>query len=313
LLLKKVLGWSGMFLMVVMALGLGLAVVVASATMGRVCTDAKAAAALNFRELPFFAGLPPVLDIAHRGASELAPEHSLVAYELALLQGAHVLELDLRLLRDGELVIAHDRTLKRTLGLDRAFSELSLPELRAIAGSAMPLGLDQVFRQFPGARFNLELKDESLEAPRALAAIILREGAQASSKEGESDLDRASVPLKHRVLVASSHRPVLEEFRRQTSGAVATSASAEEALDYYVCYLMRRTCPSDYSALQLPPLGWLGLTSAAFIEAAHERGLCVHFWTVDDPAQMRALLSAGADGLMTNRPDVLGRVLGERG
>jgi glycerophosphoryl diester phosphodiesterase len=194
-----------------------------------------------------------------------------------------VLELDLRLLGDGALIVAHDRTLKRTLGLDVAFSELSLAELERVAGS--------VLRHFPQARFNLELKDESLEGPRALAAAILRGGAQ------------------DRVLVASSHRAVLEAFRKRTGGAIATSASAEEALDYYFCYLMKRTCSIDYSALQLPALGWLGLTSAGFIDSAHDRGLCVHFWTVDDAERMRALIAAGADGVMTNRPDVLTRLL----
>jgi glycerophosphoryl diester phosphodiesterase len=60
-----------------------------------------------------------------------------------------------------------------------------------------------------------------------------------------------------------------------------------------------------YSALQLPVLGWLGLTSEGFLRRAHERGLVVHYWTVDDPTVMRELLGAGADGIMTNRPDLL--------
>ena len=72
---------------------------------------------------------------------------------------------------------------------------------------------------------------------------------------------------------------------------------------------MKRACPTDYSALQLPTLGWLGLTSSEFIRGAHDRGLAVHFWTVDDPERMRALIAAGADGVMTNRPDVLAWVL----
>jgi hypothetical protein len=67
---------------VLVAMGVG--VVVASAIMGRVCTDAKVPALQNFRELPFFSGLPSVLNVAHRGASTLALEHSLAAYELAL-------------------------------------------------------------------------------------------------------------------------------------------------------------------------------------------------------------------------------------
>jgi glycerophosphoryl diester phosphodiesterase len=291
----------GILSVLVVGVGLVFAALVASATMGRVCTDAKAAADQNFRDLPFFAGLPPVLDIAHRGASKLAPEHSFAAYELALEQGAHVLELDLRLLRDGQLVIAHDRTLERTLGIETAFAELTRAELERIAGDQMPPALEQVFGRFPRARFNLELKDETLEAPRALAKALV----SASGVQDGSD-------VAGRVLVASSHRPVLEEFRRLTAGAVATSASAEEALDYYLCQLMNRTCPVAYSALQLPPLDWLGLTTPEFIAGAHARGLAVHFWTVDDPARMRALLAAGADGVMTNRPDLLAPLLAER-
>jgi glycerophosphoryl diester phosphodiesterase len=279
--------WLGLVMLV---LG-GIFVIGAWAIMVRVCADAKSVPPRNYRELPFFAGLPPVLDIAHRGASRLAPEHTLEAYRLALEQGAHVLELDLRLLRDGELVIAHDRTLRRTHGVDVAYSELAWADLERLASGRLPIRLGHALQQFPSERFNLELKDEMPEAARALAGVL----AQARA-EG-------------RVLVASSHEAVLAEFRRATAGRVATSASTAEALRYYFCYLMRRPCPAAYSALQLPTLDWLGITDARFVATAHERGLAVHFWTVDDPDEMRALLAAGADGIMTNRPDVLGALL----
>jgi glycerophosphoryl diester phosphodiesterase len=262
--------------------------------MVRVCTDAKPVPARNYRLLPFFAGSPPVLDIAHRGASKLAPEHSLEAYRLALQQGAHVLEVDLRLLRDKQLVIAHDRTLARTHGVDVAYSDLTWADLERLAGERPPLRIEQALRQFPSVRFNLELKDEMLEASRALASLLAEAGAEG------------------RVLVASSHEAVLAEFRKVTAGRVATSASAAEALDYYFCYLLRRSCTTPYSALQLPAMQWLGITSPGFVASAHERGLAVHFWTIDDPGQMQALLAAGADGIMTNRPDVLAALLGPR-
>lgn len=259
--------------------------------MVRVCTDAKPDASQNFRQLPFFVGLPPVLDIAHRGASKLAPEHSLDAYQLALDQGAHVLELDLRLLRDGELVVAHDRTLRRTHGVETAYAELDWAELDRVTGGRVPLRLTFVLARFPSVRFNLELKDEAIEAAGVLARVI--EEARAED----------------RVLVASAHDAVLAAFRAATAGRVATSASTAEALRYYFCYRMQRTCTTPYSALQLPTTEWLGITSAAFIAGAHERGLAVHFWTVDDAEKMRALLAAGADGIMTNRPDVLAPLL----
>lgn len=295
---KTLLGWLCVIVIALSAsalavLALGLGLIVGRALMGRVCTDAKALAPTNARELPFFTGLPPVLDIAHRGASALAPEHSFEAYELALAEGAHVLELDLRLSRDLVLLVAHDRTLRRTLGRDGAWSELSSGELAALSGSRMPLTLEQVLLRFPTARFNLELKDETLAGPRALADLLSRQGAAG------------------RVLVASRHVGVLNEFRNLTHGSVATSASEDEALDYYACYLMARSCIAHYSALQLPALDLLGITSARFIARAHEQGLMVHYWTIDDAPSMAKLIARGADGVMTNRPDRLAQVLAE--
>lgn len=218
------------------------------------------------------------------------------AYRLALQQGAHVLELDLRLLRGPELVIAHDRTLRRTHGLDVAYADLTWPDLERVAGASVPIRLAHALREFPSTRFNLELKDESQDAARVLAAALEQAGAE------------------RRVLVASGHEAVLVEFRQATAGRVATSASTAEALKYYLRDLMQRACSTPYSALpysalQLPALEWLGITGAGFIARAHERGLAVHFWTVDDPLEMQALLAAGADGIMTNRPDVLARLL----
>lgn len=296
---KTLLGWFGVIVSVLGlsalgAAGLGVGLFLARAVMGRVCTDAKALAPTNTRELEFFRELPAVLNIAHRGASALAPEHSLAAYELALQQGAHVLELDLRLTRDGELLVAHDRTLRRTVGREESWAELTRAQVAELAGERAPLDLDQVLSGFPSARFNLELKDETLEGPRALARALARHDAGA------------------RVLVASRHAPVLEELRTVTRGAVATSASMDEVLDYYACYLMERACAARYSALQLPALGVLGITSSRFLQRAHERGLVVHYWTIDDPAQMAELIARGADGIMTNHPDRLARVLEAR-
>jgi glycerophosphoryl diester phosphodiesterase len=273
---------------------LGLALSSGSEFMGRVCPDAKGVAPQNSSAPAFFEGLPRVLNIAHRGASKVMPEHSVAAYELALAQGADVLELDLRSTLDGVLLVAHDRTLQRTLGLDAAISELTVAELQRLAGDRMPLSLDQVFSRFPTAHLNLELKDDALAPARALAELIARHGASG------------------RVLVASVHQAALDELRKAAGGAVATSASAREALGYIVYDLMsKRTCPRAYSALQLPPLGWLGITRRSFVEHAHEQGLAVHFWTVDDSTKMRSLIEVGADGIMTNRPDLLAQVLGQ--
>lgn len=264
------------------------------AIMGRVCAPAKPPPAEKRPVPAFFRGLPRVLNIAHRGASENAPEHTFEAYELALRHGADVLELDVRMTGDGVLVAAHDATLKRTLGLDVAILELSYEELAARAGERRPLRLEDVIAHFPGVRFNLELKDDAPEAARALARVI--------------DATRAS----SRVLVASAHDDVMEEFRRSAGPAVATSASMGEALRFHFCHLVGRSCSMPFVALQLPPLRWLGLTRAEFLRTAHAAGVVVHYWTIDGEHAQRRLIEAGADGIMTNRPAQLSQVLATR-
>ncbi|MDP8962167.1 MAG: glycerophosphodiester phosphodiesterase, partial [Actinomycetota bacterium] len=73
-----------------------------------------------------------VLVVAHRGASEDAPEHTTHAYDAALAQGADSIEVDLRLTRDGVLVCWHDETLERIAGMSAAVGDLTLDELRGL-------------------------------------------------------------------------------------------------------------------------------------------------------------------------------------
>jgi acyl-CoA thioesterase-1 len=266
-----------------------LGMLVGRVIMGRLCTDAKPSARQNAADLPFFAGLPRVLNLAHRGASKQAPEHSLEAYALALSEGADVLELDLRLMRDGVLVVAHDPSLQRTLGLPQRWAEISWAEAQALAGSRAPPRLADVLRRFPEAHLNLELKDEDPAAARTLAEQLRSAGAEG------------------RVLVASMHVEMLREFRRASQGAVVTSAAFREALGFYACYVIGKSCSRDYAVLQLPALPLLGIRTPGFIQHAHQQGLLVHYWTVDEEPAQRALLAAGADGIITNRPDTVAR------
>ena len=259
--------------------------------MGLVCTDAKPSGRPVAPELPYFASLPRVVSLAHRGASKQAPENSLQAFSLALAEGTDVLELDLRVTRDRQLVTSHDGTLKRTLGLPQRWSEITWAEAQALAGERAPPLLGEVLARFPAAHLNLELKDDDPAVARLLAEQLAAAGAE------------------QRVLVASLHVDMLREFRRASRGRVATSASVREALGFYACYLIGKGCATEYDALQLPALNWLGITSPEFVQHAHRWGLVVQYWTIDDESEQRALLAAGADGIITNRPDTLARVL----
>jgi glycerophosphoryl diester phosphodiesterase len=74
----------------------------------------------------------PIQVVAHRGASEDAPEHTLAAYKKAIEDGADALECDVRLTADGHLVCVHDRRVNRTSNGRGAVSALELAELAAL-------------------------------------------------------------------------------------------------------------------------------------------------------------------------------------
>lgn len=243
----------------------------------------------------FLAGGPFV--IAHRGASSAEREHTIAAYWRAVADGADVIELDVQLARDGAIVVSHDRSLKRALGVEKEIGENDLAALRSalaarhpgvVPASLLPT-LDDVMDAFPRVRLNIELKVDSSALADAVAAAIERH-------------DRAD-----RVLVASFHGDALRHFRAVSHGRVATSASPGEAARFYVCYLLDVACRPDYEALQVPASvrrSWprFRLDTADFISFAHRHGLAVHYWTIDDEAQMASLLAAGADGIITNKP-----------
>jgi glycerophosphoryl diester phosphodiesterase len=245
---------------------------------------------------------PPLLNgdkplaIAHRGASGNAPEHTLAAYNLARRAGADVLEIDLRMTQDGVVVVAHDATLQRLVGLQYAISELSLARLRQLtmerttAAELAPIPtLEEIFTRFPETTLNLEIKQESPDMVEAVARLVDR-------------FDR-----RNSIILASFHSGVMKRLRARLGHSVTTAASAREAAGFVLCYLTSVPCRPDYAVLQVPPQARMGpfkvdLANRDFINFAHRHGLKVHYWTIDDPARMAALLRSGADGIMSNYP-----------
>ncbi len=251
------------------------------------------------------------LVIAHRGGAGLWPENTLHAFERAAALGADVIETDVRATADGELVLFHDSTLERTTDGAGRVHALTLAELKRLdaayrwtpdGGRSFPLRgrgwtvptLREVFAAFPSMRFNIEPKqsEPSLAAP--LCRLIREQGAA------------------ERVMVAAFRDAAMEQFRRECP-EVATSASTAEVAGFLA--LQRAGLAGSYGppmqALQVPErAGSLRVLSREFVAAAHARNLRVHAWTVNSEDDMRRLLSFGVDGVMTDYPDRLLKVLG---
>lgn len=232
-----------------------------------------------------------MLVIAHRGASGHAPENTLRAFDLAIAQRADMIETDLHRTRDGAIVITHDERLEG-LGGRGEIADATLAEVRALdAGGGQPVPLlSEVLDRFgPQIPFNLELKRGTRETYPGL--------------ERETLAEIEARGLLPRTLFSSFHDPVLAALRRHAGGArlgVLVSPRAPHAW-------RERAREAGAEAVHLH----VALATPGAVETAHADGLAVHVYTVDDVAQMQALLERGVDGIFTNHPDRL-RALCER-
>jgi glycerophosphoryl diester phosphodiesterase len=251
---------------------------------------------------PFFASTRPLV-FAHRGGSALAPENTLAAFDNGLALGAHGLELDLRLSRDGIVVVHHDGLLDRTTNLKGPVAARTAGELsRADAGfffrdrrgfpfRGRGIGvptLADVLLKYRDVRIILELKGDGAELVRATVEAVRTAGA----------IDRVC-------LGAFSGRAL--RAARTVEPALATSASGSEVRWALYRSWCRLPIPRvRYAGYQIPE--WAGRTHVVtprFIAAAHRAGLAVQVWTVDEPADARRLLAWGVDALITDRPDLM--------
>ncbi|HWK89349.1 MAG TPA: glycerophosphodiester phosphodiesterase [Longimicrobium sp.] len=253
----------------------------------------------------YFAGAP--LLIAHRGGSALAPENTLVAFRRALhWWRADVLEIDVHPTRDGEAVVIHDGSVDRTTDGSGPVAGFSLDEIRGLdagcrftpdGGASFPYRgtgvrlstLREVLEALPDARVNVEIKDGR---------------AQDAVKRAIDDLG-----AHHRVLVAAGDA---RNRRRLRGYPGPTSAGAQQLYAFYALHLARlaRFHRPSVDAHQMPERsGGRQVLNPRWIREAHALSLAVHVWTVDDEADMRRLLAWGVDGIITDRPDRLARVL----
>ena len=239
----------------------------------------------------------------HRGAAGLAPENTLPSFALGLALGADVLELDVHATRDGAIVVIHDPTLERTTDGAGLVREHVLYDIQRLdAGFRFTRGagdfsyrgqgiciptLEAVFKQFPLAKCNIEVKaDPPIVAQ--VVEIIRRFDAQ------------------HRVLLAAEDDSIMREIRRQ-AGDIATSFAAPEVADF-IARVQGGTLggyrPAG-RALQIPArFGDIELVTADTIAAAHRCGLEMHVWTINERDEMDRLLALGVDGIMSDLPGI---------
>lgn len=276
-------------------------------------------------------GIPTFANIAHRGASGSAPEATRPAYEQAVAAGADYLEMDIQMSRDGHLVAIHDTELDRTTDGRGRVGEHTLAELKALdagswfnrthPGQADPayagvqlLTLDEILEAFgTDRRYYIETKSpelypgveekliETLEAHDLIQRrnVVLQSFSAGSLKKLKAL--NADVPLIQLLWYGLDANGDLVE----ASGATPPLASAGVP-DFRAI--------AGYAAGIGPNVedGGQRVVDASFVRRAHRAGLLVHVYTVDDTTTMNELIDAGVDGIFTNFPARLDRVLDRR-
>jgi glycerophosphoryl diester phosphodiesterase len=240
---------------------------------------------------PFFAAPRPLV-FAHRGGSALAPENTLAAFDNGLRLGADGLELDVHLSRDGVVVVHHDRTLDRTTTLRGAIAARTAAELERADVPSLAV----VLARHRDARVIVELK---VNTPALAAAVV--------------DVLRRADAID-RVCLGGFGRGVLRAVRA-LEPRVATSAAREEVRwALYRSWLRWPVRHVGYAGYQVPEIaGSTRVVSPRFVDYAHRGGLGVQVWTVDTEADARRLLAWGVDALITDRPDIMVRLVRESG
>ncbi|HGE8266499.1 TPA: glycerophosphodiester phosphodiesterase [Aeromonas hydrophila] len=219
--------------------------------------------------------------IAHRGASGLAPENTLKAIRLALALGAEAIEIDVQL-ADGELWVFHDRRLERCTdgsGVLTAQSRAYLASLDAGEGEGIPT-LWQVMEAIAGqAELHIELK--GAQTADEVARLTRR-----------AEAELGFVPTQW--VVSSFHHPELARFAalRPDIRLGALTSTIPLTLAKFAAELGAWSLNYD-----------VDFVDQSLVQDAHDRGLKVLVYTVDEPADQAMLAAIGVDGIFTNRPD----------
>ena len=248
--------------------------------------------------------------IGHRGAAAYAPENTLPSFAHALEVGADGVELDIHCSADGHLMVIHDPTLERTTDGTGSVEERTREELRTFDagyGFTTDHGASYPFR---GRDIRIPTLDEVVELVGNLPVVVEIKSVRAGIALAEW-LQRS--PHHGRILVGGFKREDVAPAR----SAARWSCAYQEELTGYVLLgkvgLGGLRKPRGADAVMIPERrAGIRIVTPGFVRRAHRDGLGVFVWTVNRPDDMRRLFDWGVDGLVSDAPGRVRRVLDER-
>jgi glycerophosphoryl diester phosphodiesterase len=240
--------------------------------------------------------------IAHRGGSKLNPENTLAAFAHAAALGVDAIECDVRLSKDGAVVVIHDETVDRTTDRTGCVADFTAREL-ATFDAGHHFGAETGFPR-RGLGIGVPQLCEALAQCAALPFVVEIKGNRVSDVARVLQVVR-DAGAEDRVMVGGFDQGVLRAVRRMAPNLITSASSFEVRAALRRAMLFLGPKPSGYQAFQVPHV-FRGrrVLRRSFVRAARRAGLPVHVWVVDDPDEMRTLLDWGVSGLISDRPDL---------
>ncbi|MFF9148652.1 glycerophosphodiester phosphodiesterase [Streptomyces sp. NPDC014861] len=258
----------------------------------------------------------PVQVVAHRGASEDAPEHTLAAYVKAIEDGADALECDVRLTADGHLVCVHDRRVDRTSNGRGAVSTLELADL-----AALDFGAWKAFKEDQEADATGESPDwgdpeyTSVLTLERLLELVSDAGRRVELAIETKHPTRWAGQVEDRLLallkrfglhapVAPDESPVrVMSFSARSLQRISATAPTlpTVSLTQFVTPRLRDGRLPAGARVAGPSIRIVRHHPAVILRL-QKAGHQVHVWTVDDPEDVELCLRLGVDAIITNRP-----------
>ncbi|MGG4490896.1 glycerophosphodiester phosphodiesterase [Metabacillus idriensis] len=251
------------------------------------------------------------LIIAHQGGDGMAPGNTMAAFSLSEKLEVDMLEMDVHLSKDGEVVVIHDDTVDRTTNGTGTVKDMTLQQLKQLdagyhfvgpdgtrpyrnKGVTIPT-MDEIFTAFPGYPMTIELKTEDSLLADKMAGLIQKHN------------------MTDKVIIASFYDEVLNYFIEASEGKIPVSSPSEATRNFVLAHklFVDSLIPMNkYTAVQIPMrASGLDLTAERIIKSLHKRNIAVQYWTINDEDSVRKLVEIGADGIMTDHPNIVKKVL----
>lgn len=233
-----------------------------------------------------------ILNIAHRGASGLAPENTISAFLKAVEAGADIIELDVQFSKDSELIVTHDKTIKRFTGIDKNVNEFEFNYLKELdfgswfspefKGEKIP-SLREVFEKIgPKIRYDIEIKLGEKTYPGITKSVV-------------NLVNKFKV--MDNVLISSFDLDAIKKLREIDKKITAGIIFNKNDWNYYLKIAQKFDCQ-----FIVPEKG---LITESNISKAHSIGLSVYPYVSDKEEEILRLIQSDVDGIITNRPDIL--------